>query len=101
MALHTQLPKLPYAVLLPDYRWFPAAEELREKSYDKLLPPLVAKVRNEVKAWRDAGYAGATDTSRALLRWWFDTEHLDFREAYECYFLLNSRISKPANRSSK
>lgn len=76
MALHPQLLKSPYAVLLPDYRWFPAAEELRSTAYEKLLPPLVAKVRNEVKAWRDAGYAGATDTSRALLRWWFDTEHL-------------------------
>jgi type III restriction enzyme len=76
MAIHPELPESPYAILNPDHRWFPAAEELREKSYEKLLPPLVAKVRAEVKAWRDAGYAGATDTSRALLRWWFDTEHL-------------------------
>jgi len=76
MALHPELPKSPYAVLLPEHRWFPAAEELRDKSYDKLLPPLVAKIRSEIKAWRDAGYAGASDTSRALLRWWFDTEHL-------------------------
>jgi len=76
MALHPKLPKSPYAVLPPDYRWFPAAEELRSTAYEKLLPPLVAKVRSEVKAWRDAGYAGASSTSRALLRWWFDTEHL-------------------------
>jgi len=76
MALHPKLPKSPYAILPPDYRWFPAAEELRSTAYEKLLPPLVAKVRNEIKAWRDAGYAGASNTSRALLRWWFDTEHL-------------------------
>ena len=76
MAIHPELPESPYAILNPDHRWFPAAEELREKSYEKLLPPLVAKVRAEVKTWRDAGYAGATDTSRALLRWWFGTEHL-------------------------
>ncbi len=76
MALHPTLPKSPYAVLPPDYRWFPAAEELRSTAYEKLLPPLVAKVRSEVKAWRDAGYAGASNTSRALLNWWFDTEHL-------------------------
>ncbi len=76
MAIHPELPESPYAVLLPEHRWFPAAEELREKSYEKLLPPLVAKVRSEVKAWRDTGYAGASSTSRALLRWWFETEHL-------------------------
>ena len=40
-------------------RWFPAAEELRSTACEKLLPPLVAKVREEVKAWRDKGYAGA------------------------------------------
>ncbi len=28
------------------------------------------------QTWRDAGYAGASNTSRALLNWWFDTEHL-------------------------
>src|SRR4030067_1855951 len=76
MALHPEFPKSPYAELLPDQRWFPADEELREKSYDKLLPPLVAKIRIEVTAWRIAGYAGASDTSRSLLNWWFETEHL-------------------------
>jgi hypothetical protein len=60
----------------PDQRWFPAAEELRETAYEKLLPPLVAKVREEVKGWRDVGYAGASATSQALLKWWFETDHL-------------------------
>jgi type III restriction enzyme len=76
MALHPEFPKSPYAELLPDQRWFPAAEELRSTAYEKLLPPLVAKIRDEVKAWRDAGYAGASDTSRALLNQWFETEHM-------------------------
>lgn len=76
MALHPELPESPYAVLLPDHRWFPAAEELRSAAYEKLLPPLVAKVRGEVCAWRAAGYTGASETSRALLNWWFEVEHL-------------------------
>ena len=76
MALHPNFPRSPYEVLSPDLRWFPAAEELRSTAYEKLLPPLVAKVREEVKAWRDAGYAGASATSRNLLTWWFDTDHL-------------------------
>jgi type III restriction enzyme len=76
MALHPNFPRSPYAILPPELRWFPAAEELRSTAYEKLLPPLVAKVREEVQAWRDAGYAGASATSRALLAWWFDTDHL-------------------------
>lgn len=76
MALHPEFPQSPYEELLPDQRWFPAAEELRSTAYEKLLPPLVAKIRNEVSAWRGAGYAGASDTSRALLNWWFESKHL-------------------------
>jgi type III restriction enzyme len=56
MALHPDFPRLPYVLFPPDLRWFPAAEELRRTAYEKLLPPLVVKVREEVKAWRDAGY---------------------------------------------
>jgi len=76
MALHPDFPLSPYEILSPDVRWFPAAEELRSTAYEKLLPPLVAKVREEVKDWRDADYAGASATSRALLAWWFETDHL-------------------------
>jgi type III restriction enzyme len=76
MALHPNFPRSPYEVLNPEQRWFPAAEELRSTAYEKLLPPLVAKIRAEVNAWRNANYAGASDTSRSLLRWWFGTEHL-------------------------
>ncbi len=76
MALHPDFPTSPYAPLLPDQRWFPAAEELRATAYEKLLPPLVANIRGEVKVWRDSDYAGASATSKALLNWWFSTEHL-------------------------
>ena len=76
MALHPDFPHSPYEVLPPDRRWFPAAEELRDTAYEKLLPPLVAKVREEVKQWRDAGYAGTSETSLALLKWWFETDHI-------------------------
>ena len=62
-------------MLDPAVRWFPADEALRATAYEKLLPPLVARVREEVAAWRGRGYAGASQTSRDLLRWWFETEH--------------------------
>jgi type III restriction enzyme len=76
MALHPNFPRSPYEVLSPDSRWFPAAEELRSTAYEKLLPPLVAKVREEVEAWRAGDYAGASPTSCALLTWWFGIDHL-------------------------
>ena len=34
----------------------------------------MANIRREVQAWRDAAYAGASATSQALLRWWFEAE---------------------------
>jgi type III restriction enzyme len=34
--------------------------------------PLVGKMREAVDAWRDAGYPGASDTTRDLFRWWFE-----------------------------
>lgn len=76
MSLHPNFPNSPYAPLVPSERWFPAAEELRSSAYEKLLPPLVAKVREEVFKWRTKGYPGASNTSKALLNWWFETEHL-------------------------
>ena len=76
MSIHPAFPTSPYEILDPEYRWFPADETLRESSYEKLLPPLVHKIRKEVKAWRDSGYKGASTTSKALLNWWFKTDHV-------------------------
>ncbi|MBF0527736.1 MAG: DEAD/DEAH box helicase family protein [Deltaproteobacteria bacterium] len=76
MALHPNFPESPYAILDPAIRWFPADEALRETSMDKLMPPLVPQLRRKVKEFRDGGYTGATDTSRSLLNWWFNTSHL-------------------------
>jgi type III restriction enzyme len=76
MALHPNFPESPYAILDPAIRWFPADEALRESSSEKLMPPLVPQLRRQVKEWRDSGYARATNTSKGLLNWWFNTPHL-------------------------
>ncbi len=76
MALHPSFPESPYAILDPAVRWFPADEALRESSSHKLMPPLVPQLRKKVKEWRDSGYVGAAATSRSLLNWWFNTQHL-------------------------
>lgn len=76
MALHPDFPSDPYAILDPNVRWFPADELLRAQGYEKLLPPLVATLRRKVMAWRDSGYEVTSETSRSLITWWFETEHL-------------------------
>ena len=38
--------------------------------------PLVRSIRAEVDGWRRGGYAGVSETSRTLLTYWFNTEHL-------------------------
>src|SRR5258708_608265 len=76
MPLSDQFPTNPYVILDPAIRWYPGEAMLGEMGYQKLLPPLVHKIRQGVKAWRDSGYVGGSDTTRALLRWWFGQEHL-------------------------
>jgi type III restriction enzyme len=76
MAIHPDFPPSPYETLNPRRRWFPAAEELRATAYEKLLPPLVANIREDVTQWRPGGYVGASATSRALFAWWVQTGRL-------------------------
>ena len=75
MAIHPKFPKSPHEILDPEIRWFPADEDLRDKGSEKLLPPLITKLREEVKSWRDSGYVGVSDTTRSLLNYWFLTKH--------------------------
>lgn len=76
MALYPEFPASPYAPLNPEHRWFPADEAFRETAYEKLLPPFVAKIREAVQDWRARKYQGASETTRSLLEWWFEREHL-------------------------
>ena len=75
MALHPNFPESPHEIIDPSVRWLPDDEALRDTNYSELLPPLVRKIREEVKAWRDDDYNGAAETSKALLNWWFNTHH--------------------------
>ena len=97
MALHPALSRSPYDILDPAARWFPADEALRATAYERLLPPLVARVRQEVRVWRADGYPGASPTSIALLRWWFETEHVSQRadgsvEPFRWYFAQREAV---------
>lgn len=94
MALHKDFPKSPYEILDPSIRWFPGDEELRTDKIQNLLPPLVTELRKKVKEWRDSDYEGASNTSKALLKWWFKKQRPDFqyyfsqREAIETIIYL-------------
>lgn len=75
MPLNPAFPADPYAILSPDVRWYPGDATLGDMGRDKLIPPLVDKVRRGVAAWRASGYAGASETTQAMLRWWFERDH--------------------------
>jgi len=97
MALHPDFPKSPHTILEPSLRWFPADEALRESSYEKLLPPLVHQLRKKVNEWREDAYKGASDSSIALLSWWFKHEHLmpksdGSMERFQYYFAQREAV---------
>ena len=96
MALSENFPKDPFVILDPKERWFPADESLRETSAEKLLPPLVSEIRKQVDTFRKSGYEGASDTSKSLLKWWFQTEHFiegsTSGETFNYYFAQREAI---------
>ena len=95
MALHKNFPKDPYVILDPNIRWFPADEDLREKgAIQKLLPPLVAGLREKVKEWRDKNYEGTSNTSKSLLNWWFKEGTYIYTTSTECLLILNTILRK-------
>ncbi len=60
---------------MPRRRTDPGLEQIGLFEARVTTAPAVPAIRRAVTAWRDEGYAGATDTSRLLLRHWFGKEH--------------------------
>lgn len=54
--------------------------------------PLVMKLRLAVKEWRDNTYPGASDTTRRLLEYWFDEDHLVEGQEFRYYFCQREAI---------
>lgn len=75
MALTPDFPKNPYVILDPEIRWYPGDDNYSKDGYATLIPPLVYRIRQGVQQWRDRNYAGASETTRALLTYWFQTDH--------------------------
>ncbi len=76
----------PFSIMHPDTRWVPTRQELQQAGFINLLPPFVHKIRHKVYEWRLTNYAGATNTSKQLLKYWFQTEHKKIEDDEEIEF---------------
>ena len=84
----------PFKILTPNERWAPTQSQMDafQNDYEKLLPPLVYKIRLAVTKWRDDGYQGASDTSKSLMDFWFNHEHLIGQTPFGFFFSQREAI---------
>lgn len=84
----------PFKILSPHERWAPTQSQMDafQNAYEKLLPPLVYKIRLAVAKWRDENYAGASDTTKSLLNFWFNQEHLIGQKKFSFFFSQREAI---------
>ena len=78
----------------PNERWAPTQEQidLYHNAYEKLLPPLVYKIRLAVTEWRNNNYAGASETSKSLMNFWFNHEHFIGENKFRFFFSQREAI---------
>lgn len=84
----------PFKILSPNERWAPTQSQMDafQNAYEKLLPPLVYKIRLAVAKWRDENYVGASDTTKSLLNFWFNQEHLIGQKKFSFFFSQREAI---------
>ncbi len=84
----------PFKILSPNERWAPTQSQMDafQNAYEKLLPPLVYKIRLAIAKWRDENYAGASDTTKSLLNFWFNQEHLIGQTKFSFFFSQREAI---------
>ncbi|GAA4090754.1 DEAD/DEAH box helicase family protein [Mucilaginibacter panaciglaebae] len=78
----------PFKILSPNERWAPSKSQFDafQNAYEKLLPPLVFKIRLAVAKWREDNYHGSSETSKSLLNFWFSQEHLIGQNKFGFFF---------------
>ncbi len=89
MSLNKEFPKNPHQAIEPNVRWFPGDDMLGEKGREKLLPPLVNKIRKEVNEWRKKDYPNISEVTKSLLTYWFKTEHSN---GFQYYFAQRESV---------
>ena len=55
---------------------------------------LVPKIRDQVDAWRDSGYKGATEVTQRLFEYWFEEDHIvaGFESPFRYHFCQREAI---------
>lgn len=84
----------PFSILSPHERWAPSKSQIDafQNVYEKLLPPLVYKIRLAVAKWRENDYQGASSTTKSLLNFWFNQEHLLKQTKFSFFFSQREAI---------
>ncbi len=84
----------PFKILFPNERWAPTQTQMDafQNAYEKLLPPLVYKIRLAVTKWRENNYHGASETSKSLMNFWFNKEHLIGQTKFSFFFSQREAI---------
>jgi type III restriction enzyme len=95
MALSPNFPTNPVEVIHPSLRWYPG-DSVDETEIGKLIPPLVQKIRVQVHDWRERGYEGVSETSKALLQHWFNNRHqtqtINGLQEFQYYFAQREAV---------
>ena len=100
----TDLSKSPYEILQPSER-FVAKSIISDKEKYQVLPPLVKKIRDRVSEWRQKDYPNTSKVTKALINWWFNNNHENFRyyfaqrEAVETIIFLYE-VDKTRNKEN-
>ncbi len=102
MPIPIDFPKSPFEIVHPKNRWKP---DLDSNESDFPHAPFVENIRKEIYEWRQFGYDGISETSRHLLNYWFNHEHLDGfeyyfgqRESVEAVIFLYEKLNIRDNR---
>jgi type III restriction enzyme len=84
----------PFKILPPNERWAPTQNQMDafQNVYEKLLPPFVYKIRLAVAKWREDDYEGASETTKSLLNFWFNQEHLIGQTKFSFFFSQREAI---------
>lgn len=84
----------PFKILSPNERWAPTQNQMDafQNVYEKLLPPLVYKIRLAVAKWREDDYQGASETTISLLNFWFNQDHLIGQTKFSFFFSQREAI---------
>jgi len=65
---------------------------LTPEKRDKSKAVLVNKLRIAVKNWRDSGYPGTTSTTKRLLNFWFNEDHIVNNDKFEFWYAQRESI---------